>query len=76
MTATMLSKEYGHLSPWVGIGGYGVATMTGLMRIANNKHWLSDVIVGAGIGILATELGYWLTDVLFKAHGKKKMAEK
>lgn len=76
MTATMLSKEYGHLSPWVGIGGYGVATMTGLMRIANDKHWLSDVIVGAGIGILATEFGYWLTDVLFKGHGKKKMAEK
>jgi len=76
MTATMLNKEYGHLSTWVGIGGYGVATMTGLMRIANDKHWLSDVIVGAGIGILATEFGYWLTDVLFKGHGKKKLIEK
>lgn len=62
MTATMLTKEYGYLSPWVGIGSYTIATGTGLMRMANNKHWLSDVICGAGIGILTTEAGYWLTD--------------
>mgnify|MGYP003199246539 CR=1 FL=1 len=53
MTATMLTKEYGHISPWIGIGAYSVATATGLMRMANNKHWLSDVLTGAGIGILA-----------------------
>lgn len=46
MTATMLNKEYGYKSPWVGIGAYSVATATGLMRMANNKHWLSDVMVG------------------------------
>ena len=55
MTATMLSKEYGHISPWVSVGAYSVATATGLMRMANNKHWLSDVMVGAGIGILSTD---------------------
>lgn len=69
MTATMLNKEYGHLSPWVGIGAYSTATATGLMRMANNKHWLSDVLVGAGIGILSTEMGYWLADVLCKGKG-------
>lgn len=69
MTATMLSKEYGHLSPWIGVGGYSVATATGLMRMANNKHWLSDVMVGAGVGILATELGYWMADAIFKDKG-------
>ena len=26
--------------------------------MANNKHWFSDVLVGAGIGILVTELIY------------------
>ena len=69
MTATMLSKEYGHLSPWVGIGAYSVATTTGLMRVVNNKHWLSDVLTGAGIGIISTELGYWVADRLFRDHG-------
>lgn len=69
MAATMLSKEYGHISPWVTVGAYSMATATGLMRIANNKHWLSDVMVGAGIGIITTELGYWLTDAIFKEKG-------
>lgn len=69
MTATMLRHEYGHLSPWIGIGGYTVATGTGLMRMANNKHWLSDVLTGAGIGILSTEVGYYLGDLLFRDRG-------
>ena len=60
MTATMLTKEYGHLSPWIGIGSYTIASGTGLMRMANNKHWLSDVMTGAGIGILSVEFGYYI----------------
>lgn len=68
-TATILSKEYGHLSPWVSVGAYAVATTTGLMRIANNKHWLSDVMAGAGIGILSTEFGYWIADAICKNRG-------
>lgn len=69
MTATMLNKEYGHKSPWIGVGAYSMATATGLMRMANNKHWLSDVLTGAGIGILTTELGYYLADLIFKEKG-------
>ncbi|WP_418856418.1 phosphatase PAP2 family protein [Prevotella sp.] len=69
MTATMLNKEYGYKSPWIGVGAYSVATATGLMRMANNKHWLSDVLVGAGIGIMATEFGYWLADLIYKDKG-------
>ena len=74
MTATMLAKEYGHKSPWIGIGAYSVATATGLMRMANNKHWLSDVLTGAGIGILSTELGYYLADLIFKEKGIRPFA--
>lgn len=69
MAATMLHKEYGGRSPWYSIGGYTVATATGLMRQFNNKHWMSDVMVGAGIGILSTELGYYLADLIFKEKG-------
>ncbi|MGM9811364.1 MAG: phosphatase PAP2 family protein [Muribaculaceae bacterium] len=69
MTATMLTKEYGHKSAWVGIGAYSVASATGLMRMANNKHWLSDVLTGAGIGILSAEFGYYFADLLFKDKG-------
>lgn len=69
MAATMLSKEYGHISPWISAGAYATATATGLMRVANNKHWLSDVMVGAGIGILSTEFGYWIADAIMKDRG-------
>lgn len=70
MTATMLSKEYGHLSPWVSFGAYTVATATGVMRMMNNRHWMSDVLTGAGIGIIGTEFGYWLADLVFPNHPK------
>ena len=69
MTATMFHKEYGHRSPWYSIGGYTVATVTGVTRQLNNRHWMSDIMVGAGIGILATELGYFLADLIFKDKG-------
>ena len=68
--ATLLHKEYGLTrSPWYSIAGYGVATATGVMRVLNNRHWVSDVMSGAGIGILSGELGYAVCDLLFKGKG-------
>ena len=68
--ATLLHKEYGLTrSPWFSVAGYGVATATGVMRVLNNRHWISDVMSGAGIGILSTELGYAFGDLLFKGKG-------
>ena len=68
--ATILHKEYGLTrSPWYSIAGYGVATATGVMRVLNNRHWVSDVMSGAGIGIVSTELGYALCDLMFKNKG-------
>ncbi|MEI3419790.1 MAG: hypothetical protein V8R91_01280 [Butyricimonas faecihominis] len=40
-------------------GLYGVATATGLMRMANNEPWLSDVFNRGGYGIFSTEVGYY-----------------
>lgn len=57
-SATFLRHELGDKNIWIAIGGYAVATSAGLMRIANNRHWLSDVCLGAAIGILGTELVY------------------
>ena len=48
----ILYQEYKHYDPWIGIGGYAVAAGVGLLRIHNNRHWASDVVAGAGIGIL------------------------
>lgn len=68
VSATFLYKEYQHRSAWYGVAGYAVASATGLMRMLKNRHWMSDVLVGAGIGILVTQLTYaiypWLVERL------------
>nr|WP_255577420.1 phosphatase PAP2 family protein [Elizabethkingia sp. JS20170427COW] len=67
--ASFLHKEYGVVNPLYSIGGYSVATFTGLGRNLNNRHWISDVLAGAGIGILSTELGYFFIDKIYKNKG-------
>ena len=70
LAATILHKEYGLTrSPWYSVGAYTLATATGVMRVLNNRHWVSDVLSGAGIGIMSVELGYGLMDLLFKGRG-------
>jgi membrane-associated phospholipid phosphatase len=61
--AHVLFREYGAARPWLGIGGYAAATATGVLRVINRAHWVSDVVAGAGIGILSAELGYRLLPV-------------
>ncbi|MCH5227071.1 MAG: phosphatase PAP2 family protein [Muribaculaceae bacterium] len=55
--AELIRKEFG----W-GIGGaaYAVATGVAFLRLYNGRHWLNDVIAGAGIGILSAQIGYWM----------------
>lgn len=56
--AEFLNQEYRDVSPWIGYAGYTVATATGALRMYNNKHWLSDVVAGAGFGIASAKLAY------------------
>ncbi|MCW3118392.1 MAG: hypothetical protein JWM28_2474 [Chitinophagaceae bacterium] len=58
--AEFMWQEYKNVSPWLGASGYLMAAATGYLRIYNNKHWLSDIVAGAGIGIASTKLAYWL----------------
>lgn len=66
MGAEFLYQEYKDVSPWIGIAGYTVAAGTGFFRMYNNRHWLNDILAGAGIGILSTKLSYWLYPKIFK----------
>lgn len=58
MSAEFLRKEYGETMPWAAVIGYTAATATGALRVYHNKHWLTDVVAGAGLGILSTNLAY------------------
>lgn len=55
LTATLLHEQYGRQYPWLSVSGYAVATATGTMRVLGNKHWVTDVLAGAGIGFLSAE---------------------
>lgn len=57
--ATFLSEEYKSRYHWMPYASYTVASSVGLLRVANNRHYISDVLVGAGIGYLAMKTAYW-----------------
>ncbi|WP_264564517.1 phosphatase PAP2 family protein [Flavobacterium sp. N3904] len=71
MGAEFLYQEYKDVSIWYGVSGYAIATFTGAFRMYNNRHWLTDVAAGAGIGILSAKAGYWLFPTVNKLFASK-----
>lgn len=58
--AEIVHQELKLSHPVLSYSGYLVATGVGLLRIYDKDHFLSEVIAGAGLGILSTKLTYWL----------------
>jgi hypothetical protein len=71
MGAELMYQEYKDVSVWYGVSGFVVAAGTGVFRMYNNRHWLTDVVAGAGIGILSAKAGYWLYPITSKWFTKK-----
>ncbi|MEO5592074.1 MAG: phosphatase PAP2 family protein [Chitinophagaceae bacterium] len=71
-SAEFMRQEYKDVSPWYGVAGYAAAAGTGFLRMYNNKHWLSDVAAGAGIGIISTKMAYWIYPVIKRKLFKDK----
>jgi hypothetical protein len=70
--AALLYYEYKDSNLWYASSGFLFAAATGVLRIANNKHYTSDVLAGAGIGLASgLVVSYWnpFKSVTF---GKKK----
>jgi membrane-associated phospholipid phosphatase len=49
--ATVFAMEYRN-RPWIPVLSYSAATLIGISRITENKHWTTDVLVGAALGYL------------------------
>lgn len=71
MSAQFMWEEYHEVSPWYGVAGYAVAASTGVLRMYNNRHWLSDVVTGAGLGILSTKAAYWAYPKIQRVFGPR-----
>lgn len=69
--AEFMRQEFKNTSLVLSYSGYLAASATGALRLYNNRHYLSDVIAGAGIGILTTKAAYWLNEKVFVSHKSK-----
>lgn len=54
--AELVRMEFGN--GW-GAAAYGIAGTTAFMRIWNDKHWLTDIVAGAALGIISAHVGDW-----------------
>lgn len=68
--AEFMYQEYGDVSPWYGVAGYAAATATGILRVYNNDHWFSNIVAGAGFGILSTKISYLVYPYLKRKLGR------
>jgi membrane-associated phospholipid phosphatase len=71
--AVFLEEEYGYRNRLYPVAGYAVASITGMLRILNDRHWISDVLVGAGIGMLGTRLGYAIVNHFADGRGENTL---
>lgn len=53
---------------------YAVAAITGLERLAERAHYLSDVVAGAGVGILSVQISIYLAGLLLDSDQKVESA--
>jgi hypothetical protein len=56
--ATVLYHEFKDTHKILAYSGFGIATTVGLLRMTNRRHWVPDILAGAGIGILSTNMIY------------------
>ncbi|TGV04859.1 phosphatase PAP2 family protein [Flavivirga rizhaonensis] len=70
--ASVLYQEFKDSNKILAYSGYAFAITTGSFRMLNNAHYLSDVLVGAGIAILVTELIYHFEPIKWNPFKKKE----
>ena len=71
--ATILFLEYKDSNIWYASSGFAFATATGVLRMANNRHWAGDVVAGAGIGIAIATVVTYLNPFNFDSKNNKKV---
>jgi membrane-associated phospholipid phosphatase len=73
--ATVFAVEYRN-KPLIPITAYTIASLVGISRITENKHWTTDVITGAALGYLTgrqVALNYHRYAKIQNAEARKKV---
>lgn len=70
--ATAVATVY-HDHKWVPPVAYSMATLVGLSRIHDNKHWATDVLAGATVGFITAKTTNLLLKQVEKQLGRKKV---
>jgi len=64
--ATIFCDEFAQHNTLLAISVYASASAVGVLRVLNNRHWASDVIAGAGFGILSAKISEWIVQPHYK----------
>ena len=70
--ATLQFLEYRESNIWYAASGYLFATATGVLRVANNRHWSGDVVTGAGLGMAIGTIVYYFNPIQLNKKTSKK----
>jgi len=65
--ATIFCDEFARHNILLTATAYSSAAAVGVLRILNDRHWASDVIAGAGFGILSAKL----SELIIESHARK-----
>ncbi len=66
--SSAISNQLGDQSPWWSVGAYAAASAIGYQRVFAGRHYTSDVIAGAGIGVASAEIGNLIARAIFRRH--------
>ncbi len=58
VAGNVLFQEFKDSKPWLAYSGFVIASTTGVLRMTNNRHWISDVLTSAGLATIVTQLVY------------------
>jgi membrane-associated phospholipid phosphatase len=71
--ATLHFLEYKDDNIWYASSVMLVGATTGFMRILNNRHWLSDVLAGGGIGVATAVVTFYTKPLKWRSREEKKL---
>jgi hypothetical protein len=69
--ATLFNDNFAKGKLWLQCLSYSSASAVGVLRVLNERHWTSDVIAGAGFGILSAKISEW---IITSNHHKKRLS--